>query len=117
MDAISSYIKNFVKIRNTSKNTKNYNSKTYYEIIELSKEKKKIEFTGAKLKGANFSSKLLASAIFNNCDLRNANFTGSTLIGAKFIGCKLKESNFNDAYLFGAEFDNCDLSKSFLLVE
>ena len=111
MDAISSYIKNFVKIRNTSKNTNNYNSKTYYEIIGLSEEKKKIEFTGAKLRGANFSDKLLASAIFNNCDLRNANFTGSTLVGAKFIGCELKESCFNGAYLLGATFTNCNLSE------
>ena len=63
-------------------------------------------FSGASLRGSNFSNANLKTSLFEKADLEGCNFSNSALCATTFKGANLKGAVFSGAY-----FHSCKLGE------
>lgn len=84
-----------------------YNIEGRLDRWRLDNPKVEPDFSGADLRGTNFSNCRLNNAKFYHSDLRCANFTKSRMMDAVFdIDPNLEEANFSEADLRGSRISN-----------
>jgi len=70
----------------------------------------KADFTGAKLKNANFNRVLLKFAKLRRADMDNINLYRAVLSGADLSGAKLRWADLREAHLDNTDFSGADLT-------
>jgi uncharacterized protein YjbI with pentapeptide repeats len=75
-------------------------------------DKRKYNFQGANLKGANFANAILKHVHFNNAELENANFENAQLDIVDFSEANLKNANFENATLDELSFYKAQLQNA-----
>ncbi len=92
-------------------NSKDYKTNFCYSISIIADFNKadlnSVDFSKAKLSGANFTG-----ADFRNAKLTGADFSGAFFYNAKLEGANLVETNLSGAYLTNTFLANADLTKA-----
>jgi uncharacterized protein YjbI with pentapeptide repeats len=71
---------------------------------------RRVEFTGCRLTGMQWTDGVLRDVAFRDCRLDLAGFRFSTLTDVAFTGCVLSRADLTRATLAGVTFDGCDLT-------